>query len=71
MYLNPRGALEMEELRISSVSKLTVMISFSCESIKHLIWRLQSNWQWSNTKQTHLEKEQQQQQQQQQGLFAL
>ena len=37
MHLNPWGALEMEEkLRISSVSKLTVMISFICESIKHL-----------------------------------
>ena len=46
-----------EKLRISSKSKLTVMISFICESIKHLIWRLQSNWQQSNTKQTHLEKE--------------
>ena len=35
------------KLKILSESKLTTI----------LIWRLQSNWQYSNTRQTHFEKE--------------
>ena len=57
MYLNPwRAFKDGREINDFTRDQVTTIISFSCKK-QHLIWKLQSNCQQSNTRQTHFEKD--------------